>query len=435
MQRGNAQGRPAPPGPRDRSRRYAEGVRLYKQRLYVAAVEAMDDVLRLGDGRRDAPRGLLDGMAAYYRGMSQRAMGLAALREGRLDEAERLLRAAARELGPRAGMDSYLCRLYARESRHEACAAEAGRAAEADESSPAAVRRHALALWRSGQREEAYQVVSSGLRRLGERAELLVQMGLFLSAEGRLAEARETLSRAAAADCTCGDAHYYLGLAAAAQGDMPAAARAWSRAIEFRGDDLVLAHQLAMAAAEAERQGLRLVLRLPEPSAPPDAPQARELARYIALEPDFLEACLSLKAGDADTELLELLRAVVRIALAEHPRYADLHYQHARILARLGLANEAVAAAGEAVRINPGYAKALLLLGELHADGGRAEDAARVLARAVAAGADWPDVHVRTAGVLARLGRSEKARGHLRRALELNQGYSPASEALSALAA
>jgi len=95
----------------------------------------------------------------------------------------------------------------------------------------------------------------------------------------------------------------------------------------------------------------------------------------------------------------------------------------------------ALAAHKFAVEINPKYALAHVELGRLHAGMDKATEAVEHLQRAVAAGADWPDVHCLLGELMSRINRGRSARRHLERALQLNPDYTRAGEVLASLAA
>jgi len=78
--------------------------------------------------------------------------------------------------------------------------------------------------------------------------------------------------------------------------------------------------------------------------------------------------------------------------------------------------------------------KALLSLAELREDQPAAA-AAECLQRAIDAGADWPDVHLRLGELMNRSGMASLAKRHYKRALQLNPDYRRATEALRAMAA
>lgn len=408
---------------------YTRGVLLLRQGRFA---EALDEL-----GRFEAPQGLIARLTRYYQAMCHRAIGLEALRTGDFERAQSHLRQAMRIAGGGADLSSYLAAAYAQTGQYSRCAGELEKTAGSAQSSVETLRLLALAQWRAGRRCQAYLTLSEGLRRLGGHSRLHMQMGLFYAAEERFAEARASLARAAEGDCTNADTHYYLALAASAQGDLPAAVRSLQRAFELRPTDLMIAYQLAMAARAAGDGGYHIMLRLPETTAPANlhGSQIRELGAYVAAEPDFIDAFLALPPSEVDDELFGLLLGVVQMALADHPRYADLQYRCSCVLMRLGRRDEAMVHARQAVEINPRYRKALVHLARLTAEAGQVEPALAWLDKALAAGADYADVHCLAGELLQHCNRSDRARRHFARALELNRKYTRASDGLGAVAA
>lgn len=378
---------------------------------------------------------LLGKLSRFYYAMSSRLLGLQDLQAGRFEQAERRLRSAMELVGREAELTSYLASIYARGGRAEPCAIEAEKLVRAHPDRPDTWRKLAQAQWQSGRREEAYLTLCQAMRRVGEAACLLLQEGLFLAAEGKHRQARRFFERASETDSANADGHYFLALAAAAEGDVQAAARSFQRAFELRPSDCLCAYQLAIAARAAAESGFHIVLRLPEGSPRAASTEMRQLAQYVAREPDFAEAFLSLPPSDLDEELFHTLVGVLQVAIALHPRHADLHCCCAKALHRLGRASAALEHVAAALEINPGYVQAHILLGRLHAEAGRTEEALEHVRRAIAAGADWPDIHCFAADLLERCRRKQAAREHLERALELNANYAQAAERLRRLAA
>jgi len=309
------------------------------------------------------------------------------------------------------------------------------RAADHKEAPAQTWRKLAQAQWRAGRRAEAYMTLNAALRRFDGSAELNMQLALFYAAEERFEDAHQCFRAAVDADCTNPDAHCYLGLSAAAQGAVLTAAQSLQRAFELRPQDLMLALQLALAAKAAAENGCPLVLRLPEPAPTPAASQARQLANYVTAESDFLEAFLALPRSRADGELFGMLAGVIQMALAEHSDYADLQYYCACVFRRLGRLDRAFHRVGRALEINPRYVQALLLLAQLHAEGGDLGQAVESVRRAIQCGADWPDIHCLAGEWMIRCNRPREAQAHLRRALQLKAEYPRAAEALASLAA
>jgi tetratricopeptide (TPR) repeat protein len=277
--------------------------------------------------------------------------------------------------------------------------------------------------------------LTEAIRRLGDHAELHLNLGLFYAAEEKYAPAGEHLGKAAECDVTCVRAQRALGLVESARGDFYAAARAFQRAWALDPQDLLLAYQLCLAADATHRAGRRVTIDLPVRAYASSSSQIRQLAEYAAAEPDFIEAFLALPPSDADGELFTVVLSVLRTALASHHDYADLHYYTAVALQRLGDADAAGRHLRKAVRINPNYAKALVRLGELSADEGAGAEAVAFFEQAVRSGADWADVHVRLGDLLKAAGKVDSARRHYQKALQLNERYHLAARRLAALAA
>ncbi len=408
---------------------YTRGIDLYRQGRYEQAVAELANV----SDRTD----MLGNVARFYAAMSQRAMGIEALREERFEEAEKHLLAAAGSIGNEADLSGYLASLYAQTDRHDMCVVAMERAERTGRGDPSFCRKLAQARWRAGRRAEAYMTLTAALRASGPDSRLYVQLGLFYAVEERYEEAHKAMSSAVEADCSNCDAHFHLALIEAAQGHVQAAVRLFQRAFELRPGDLMLAYHLALAAKAASQEGHHVVLRLPEPGQAPSDSQIRQLAGYITNEPAFIEAFLSLPASAIDGELFEVLAGIVQMALDEHGDYADLNYYCSGIFRRLGKGELAINYARQAIQINPSYVQALLQMGELCGQGGRHSEAIKCLQQAVACGADFPDVHFRLAQVMLRgkVAPPADVKKHLNRALQLNPRYAPAAEALASMAA
>jgi len=418
-----------------RARRCRQGILSYHHGRYRQAVHEFEALAGTADP--------LGRTAARYLALAHQQLGLTALRQGLLEQAERHLRAAMKAAGPRrAGEDlqAHLACVYARTGRYDRCADVLEEALRTDAQNPSSWRRLAQAQWQAGNRAQAHMTLTAAFRGLGDKAELHLQQGLFYAVEDRLHEARGAFARAANAETEMPEAHYYLGLAAAGQGDMLTAVRSLQRAVKLRPGDLMASYQLALAVKAARQAGFEVVAQLPSPD--PAELHTQQLAQSVAREPDLIDAFLehgphgaAVDPNGQEADVLRTLLKAIRTALEAHPRYADLHRYCSVVLERLGLAAEAMEHARQAVRINPTYAQALVQLGRLCARQGLTDEALEHLDRAVTCGADWPDVHCLVAELLANLHRTGEAAGHLRRAIQLNPNYGRAAEALERLAA
>ncbi|MCL2700188.1 MAG: hypothetical protein FWE88_00680 [Phycisphaerae bacterium] len=408
---------------------YAQGAALFGQKRYADAVELLMHVTGQGD--------LVGQLSRYYAGTCHRELGLAALRGGEYRTAESHFRQAMQLLGAQSELTGFLASALARQGRFESCSREMEKLARREDAPVAVWRKLAMSQWQSGRRDEAYMSLQQAMRLLGDSAGLHLQLGMFYASEGRMAPAREHLTRAAEADASDVDAHYYLGLVAAACQDTRMAVRSFQRAFALRPGDVMLAYQLSLAARAASERGYHQVVHLPDRSeaVATETSQTKLLARYVTSEADFIETFLSLPASDADAELFTMLADVLGVAISEHPEYADLHLSLSRVLMRLDRRDEALQSGLRAAQINPTFVRALLHVAQVHVSLDQPAAALVRLREAITAGADYPDVHCQAGELMRELRRPDEARRHLLRALELNSTYERAAEALEHLAA
>ena len=405
---------------------YTQGMLRYRRGDYQAAAELLGS---LGDHP-----GPLGRMAVYYGAMANRALGIEAMRTCDFAQAERHLSAAARAIGSRANLTTYLAACYARCQRFDKCASEMEKASESN-GGPAEWRKLAQAQWRAGMKARALMSLYKAIRLFGDDPQLQLQLGLFHAAEERYGEAFTHISNAVQSDCDNAAGHYYLGLTAAAQGDSAQALRCYQRAFDLEPDNLLVARQLSMAASAVHQGGTRFVLRLPESPSEQESTPARQLARYVTQDTELSEALLRLPESEVDNDLFGVLANVLAIALEDHDGYADLHYYASRTHERLGDIGRATDHARAALEINPKYVRARIQMADLCERTAQTDRAAEHIAQAIECGADWPDMHARAADLLTRCRRTERAKRHLLRALELKPDYTRAHEALVLLAA
>ena len=406
--------------------KYTQGMLRYRRGDYQGAAELLNSL-------KDHP-GPLGKMALYYGAMSERALGLEAMRTSDFAQAERYLRAAAHAIGRRANLTSYLASCYALNKKFDKCATEMEKSAEPI-GGPTEWRKLAQAQWRAGMKTRAMMSLHKAARDFGDDHQIQLQLGLFHAAEERFEEAYKHISSAAQNDCDNATVHYYLGLTAAAQGKCTQAMRSFQRSFDLEPDNLLVARQLSMAASAVHNTGTKFVLRLPESRHEQESTAAKQLARYITQDSELSEAMLRLPESEVDNDLFGVLAKVLDIALTEHDRYADLHYYASLTHQRLGDTEQAVNHARAALDINPKYVRARMQMADLCESNALTDQAAEHITWAIECGADWPDVHLHAADLLTRCKRTEHAKQHLLRALELKPDYTQAHEALASLAA
>lgn len=374
-------------------------------------------------------------LAKYYCAMSHRGLGIELLQAGQYEQAGRHFRQAISLVGNRADLAEYLLVVYARTHQFEEAAAQAELRMEADANNPLAYLHLAQAQWRSARRPLALLTLKQALRRFGDNALLHMNLGLFHAADEQWDLAQQHLQKAVECDPASPQGWKYLGQAESVRGDFYKARQAFHRACTLDGSDLVTAYQLSLSALAADKAGFGALISLPEFARPAASSQIRQLAEYVAAEPDFVKAFLAMPPSPADEDLFGILVSVLRTALAHHPRYADLHCLLSQSLERLGELEQATQSARQAVQINPAYRQGLVQLARLEERRGQAQDALDNYRLALSTGADWPDVHLAIGQLMERTGQGAHAAEHYRSALKLNRNYLPASQALSHLAA
>jgi len=405
---------------------YTHGMLRYRRGDYRAAAELLNPLANHA--------GPLGQMAAYYGAMSDRALGLDAMRTCDFVKAERHFKTAARAIGRRANLTEHLVSCYVKNRKYDKCAAEMEKIAHVS-GGPSHWRMLAQAQWRAGMKSQAFMSLHHAERVFGDNSDIQLQLGLFYAAEERFAEAMERISAAVRDDCDNASAHYYLGLTAVAQGEFIQALRCFQRSFDLEPDNLIVARQLSMAANAVHQSGRQFTLRLPDKSSEQESSPARQLAHYITRDSSLPEAMLNLPASRMDDDLFGVLSSVLSIALKDHSGYADLHYYASRTHQRLGDLGRASDHARAALDINPRYVKARMHMADLCDRTERSEQAAEHITRAIEYGADWPDVHLHAASLLSKCKRTERAKQHLLRALELKPDYAQAREALASMAA
>jgi tetratricopeptide (TPR) repeat protein len=160
-----------------------------------------------------------------------------------------------------------------------------------------------------------------------------------------------------------------------------------------------------------------------------------KLAELIAEEPEFVSAFLDLPQTEIDDQIFSTLLKIIIRSLENHPEYADLHYHCSCVYHRLGKSEEAIRESEHAVDINPRYVSALIHLAKLYSNTNREQEAIHRLKNAVTHGANYADVHYLLGHLYHKQGFLDHARRHYQRALNLNDKFMAAKEALASLAA
>lgn len=159
----------------------------------------------------------------------------------------------------------------------------------------------------------------------------------------------------------------------------------------------------------------------------------------IAQDPMLLNAVLTSteQASDdsATTQVLIAITEKVAALVEAQPRHADRHLLLAKLQARLGQLDAAIASVQQAVTLNGKLREAHQLHAKLLTLAGKPEQALAQLKSVAKQGTSWPDLFYQIAELEQQLGQSTEARSHLYSAIRLNPHFTRAHELLERCAA
>jgi len=307
--------------------------------------------------------------------------------------------------------------------------------AKADPTSVVDRLRLVSCLWESGQRRLALTAIRTAVASDPECADYHYSLGTILAEQGDYDEAELRFAQVLSIDRDHVDAMVNLALCHGARGHVEDAFSWLQRAQAHRPGDGRIGVMVTQAAKTLARRGMsghvRPTLRTCEET--DDHREVDRLSRLIESDPDFVDALLMLSEADVDESLLAVLLATLQRVLERQPEQAELHHHVGRVLDRLGQPQAAIEANERAVAIDPAYIGALIELGHLYQQRDRSDMAATRWEQAIRAGADYADIHFLLGNLYRRLGRVEHAGRAYCRALQLNDHYTTAKEALDTL--
>jgi len=146
----------------------------------------------------------------------------------------------------------------------------------------------------------------------------------------------------------------------------------------------------------------------------------------IALKPDFAKAHHNL--GDTLKELgrLDEAKASYTQAIALDPNYTKAHYNLGNMLKELGRLDEAEASYRQAIASKPAYAEAHSNLGATLKELGRLDEAKTSYTQAIALKPDFAEAYYNLGNTLNELGRLDKAEASYRQTISFKPDYTEA---------
>lgn len=415
---------------------YRRGMAAYNAGAYDEAIQRLGPLVGTS-----GTTGLL---SRFYLGQAHHQIALDHFVHRRFKEAAGQFERAA-ELNPfGGGVERFLAACYVKTGRLDRAVERLKSLLARDPDDIDTRVRLALSLWKTARASTAMQTLTEGIVRRPDNAELHYQLGVMYAAREAYAQAEACFRRAASFDGRHVGALERLAQCCSVRGDHAGALESLQLAHALDPEDPRIGFQLSMLA-----QGVPGTAPVVEgkddlgdgqaspafhrPTRLPDQAAIERLGGIIVNEPDFVSAFLDLPASDVDQEVFSILAATLERALAEHPEYADLHYHCGAVYRRLGREAAAIEHAERAVRINPRFINALILLAELYAQTDRWLDGVGRLEEAIRQGADYPDVHYMVGQLHHRAGQVGPARDAFKRALMLKSDFQPARDALNVL--
>ena len=374
-------------------------------------------------------------LKSQYQAADQVRRGVCMLNAGRYDEATAAFSDAQRLGSTDRSLPSYIAGCLVGQGRVDEAARQWAREAEEVPNDSVSRIRHAQALWAAGKAGTAIDALRRAVRDDPECAELHFQLGTMLAAMEKFDEAELRFTQALTIDRGQAEALISLALCCGARGAAHEAVTYLQRAQARRPHDARIGLLLAQAAKAMQQQGLTVRLRahVAEVESNEDRRGIEELSRLIEADPDFVDAFLSIPAGEVDERVFAMLLSTLEVALERQPEHAELHFHCGRVLDRLGRRADAIGANERAVEIDPTFTRALIELGKLYRDTDRTEDATTRLEQAIVAGAEYADVYYLLGNLYRDQGQVSRARNAYRRALAINNGYEAAQQALVGL--
>ena len=155
--------------------------------------------------------------------------------------------------------------------------------------------------------------------------------------------------------------------------------------------------------------------------------------KAIALKPDFAEAHYNLGNTLQQLGRLDDAEANYRRAIALKPDIAEAHNNLGNTLIELRRLDDAEASCRQAIAVKPHYAEAYHNLGNTLTELGRLDDAEASLRKAVALKPDIAEAHNSLGVTVQELGRLDDAEASFRRAIALKPDYAEAYRNLTTI--
>jgi Flp pilus assembly protein TadD len=277
-----------------------------------------------------------------------------------------------------------------------------------------------------------------------------VNLGMWLSTQGRAEEAAAVLAEALRIEPNDGEVHGNLGIVLAGIGRRDDARRHLERALALAPESAQAHSNLGNLLAADGRLDEAVVHYLAALRSDPDYPDAlnnlanvlvqqgtidEAIARYeaaLAADPGYLSAHVNLATVLTRVGRNAEAIAHYRAALALDPSHFDAHRGLGAQLAARGQLDDAITELAAAARLRPRFADAHYQHGAALAAAGRLDEAIAAYGRAIALTPDVPDFHNDLGIAFARRGDLDAAVAEFRKTVALAPDHAEAAANLAA---
>lgn len=361
--------------------------------------------------------------------------GVCLLNAGQYEQATVIFLQASRTGITDVRLPSFLAACYLGRGKPASAGDEFGKVSGQERGAVVACIRKAHSLWVAGEQDKAISELREAVLEDPECAEIHFQLGTLLSSLGKSEEAELRFAQAANINRDHTDALVSLALCCGVRRAPHEAVKHLQQAQQCQPSNPRIGFLLAQAAAAVKQQGNSVLVHatMADQADMDDEQSIAELVTIIEHDTDFIEAFLAITPDQVDRDVFDILLLALEKALARNPEVAELHMYRSKILARLECVDDAIVAGERAVEINPKYVQALIELGTLYSKTDRTDQAITRLEQAMDAGAKYADVLVLLGDLRRQRGELNLAKNAYTEALEVNDNYQAAREALTSL--
>ena len=235
-------------------------------------------------------------------------------------------------------------------------------------------------------------------------------LGSVFKQVGKLNEAVTAMQRSVQLAPKDAESHSNLGVTLNELGRFDEAEAAYNQAIALKSDSAIAHYNLGVTLKELGKVDEALA----------------SYNRSIALEPDNAEAHSNLGVTLKDLGRLNEAEASYTQAIALKRDYAEAHCNLGNLLQELGRLDEAEASYKQAIALKSGFSKAHYNLGVTLKELGRVDEALVSYNRAIALEPDSAEAHCHLGNAFQELGRLDEAEACYTRAIVLKPDYAEA---------